>query len=63
MYVPDHHNSFKGLDLKKGFKKPLPWIILLIIAVIFSALFYLDSQLLSSKELTGTVDLNRIIFI
>ena len=43
MYVPDHHNSFKGLDLKKGFKKPLPSIILLILAVIFSALFYLDS--------------------
>jgi hypothetical protein len=39
----DHHNSFKDLDLKKGFKKPLPWIILLIIVVVFSVLIYLDS--------------------
>ena len=28
---------------KKGFKKPLPWIILLIIMIFLSALIYLDS--------------------
>ncbi|MDG1831567.1 MAG: hypothetical protein P8I85_07610 [Flavobacteriaceae bacterium] len=39
----DQHNSFKDLDLKKGFKKPLPWIILLIIVVVFSVLIYIDS--------------------
>jgi hypothetical protein len=28
---------------KKGFKKPLPWIILLIIMIFLSVLIYLES--------------------
>ena len=42
MHLPNH-NIWKDVDLKKGFKKPLPWIILLIIVVVFSVLIYLDS--------------------
>ena len=37
------HHDFNDVDFKKGFKKPLPWIILLIIIVVFSVLIYLDS--------------------
>tara|TARA_B100000963_G_scaffold357198_1_gene378823 strand:+ start:1109 stop:1264 length:156 start_codon:yes stop_codon:yes gene_type:complete len=37
----DGNHDF-NLD-KKGFKKPLPWIILLIIMIFLSALIYLDS--------------------
>ena len=40
----EFNHDFSDLDIKKGFKKPLPWIVLLIIAVVFSVLIYLDSQ-------------------
>jgi len=39
----EFNHDFSDLDIKKGFKKPLPWIVLLIIAVVFSVLIYLDS--------------------
>lgn len=37
------HHDFRDVDFKKGVKKPLPWIILIIIIVVFSVLIYLDS--------------------
>ena len=37
------NHDFSDVDFKKGFKKPLPWIILLIMIVVFSVLIYLDS--------------------
>jgi hypothetical protein len=37
------NHDFSDEDFKKGFKKPLPWIILLIMIVVFSVLIYLDS--------------------
>ena len=42
MEVGGNHD-FSDVDFKKGFKKPLPWIILLIMIVVFSVLIYLDS--------------------
>jgi|GEM_PF-7053968 len=37
-----HHHD-KDVDFKKGFKKPLPYIIILIVLIVFSVLYYLDS--------------------
>ena len=39
------HNHYKDVDFKKGFKKPLPYLIILFILIVFSILYYLDSQL------------------
>ena len=37
------HNHYKDVDFKKGFKKPLPYLIILFILIVFSILYYLDS--------------------
>ncbi|MDA7707770.1 hypothetical protein N9F14_00485 [bacterium] len=37
----DHHD--KDVDFKKGFKKPLPYLIILFILIVFLILGYLDS--------------------
>ncbi len=37
----NHHD--KDVDFKKGFKKPLPYIIILIVLIVFLVLGYLDS--------------------
>ncbi len=43
MHLPNH-NIWKDVDFKKGFKKPLPYIvIILFVLVVFSILYYLDS--------------------
>ena len=39
----DSHNHYKDVDFKKGFKKPLPYLIILFILIVFSILYYLDS--------------------
>jgi hypothetical protein len=44
MHLP-HHNIWKDVDFKKGFKKPLPYIVILIVFIVFSILAYLDSNL------------------
>ena len=36
-------NHYKDVDFKKGFKKPLPYLIILFILIVFSILYYLDS--------------------
>ncbi len=47
MHLPHHNirNIFRDVDLKKGFKKPLPYIVILIVFIVFSILAYLDSSL------------------
>jgi len=42
MHLPNH-NIWKDVDFKKGFKKPLPYVIILFMLVVFSILYYLDS--------------------
>ena len=42
MLLP-HHNIWKDVDFKKGFKKPLPYLIVLFMLIVFSILYYLDS--------------------
>ena len=42
MHLP-HHNIWKDVDFKKGFKKPLPYLIILFMLIVFSILYYLDS--------------------
>ena len=42
MHLPNH-NIWKDVDLKKGFKKPLPYLIILFMLIVFSILYYLDS--------------------
>ena len=37
------HNRYKDVDFKKGFKKPLPYLIILFVFIVFSILYYLDS--------------------
>ena len=37
------HYHYKDVDFKKGFKKPLPYLIILFILIVFSILYYLDS--------------------
>ena len=39
----DPHNHYEDVDFKKGFKKPLPYLIVLFILIVFSILYYLDS--------------------
>jgi hypothetical protein len=39
------NHDFSDVDFKKGFKKPLPYIVILIVFVVFSILAYLDSTL------------------
>ena len=39
----DPQDHYKDVDFKKGFKKPLPYIIILIILIVFLVLGYLDS--------------------
>jgi len=41
----DPHNHYKDVDFKKGFKKPLPFLIILFILIVFSILYYLDSSI------------------